>query len=195
MVNTCAIEDINRLIAGDQMVFKRIYDLHAQRIYKYAFHFVKDEAWAEEILQDTFLKLWHTRKSLEPSGDIWLYLYVLCKRLCLTKLRDIKRTKNLQEHFLKTIDYIDAQQIESIYVKDLEDYIAGVIAMLPSRQQEIFRLSRQEGLTHQEIAQRLNISTHTVKNHMVAALKEIRLALDKNDYAYFIVLSFSVLCF
>ncbi len=193
MNTLCTNEHIERLIEGDQLVFKMIYDHYSQRIFRYAFNFVKDEAWAEEIVQDTFLKLWNARLGLDPAGDIWLYLYVLCKRLCLSRLREINRTKSLQERFLMTIENIDTQQEENVVTRDLESFITRVVEHLPYRQKEIFRLSRYEGFTHKEIAEKLNISVNTVKNHMVLALKEIRLSLDKSDYTYFIILTFSVL--
>lgn len=186
--------DLKQLMDGDQSVFKRIYDHYADRIFKYALAFVKDDAWAEEILQDTFLKLWHSRSQLDPTGDIWLYLYVLCKRFCLSRLRAIKRSKALQERFLLSVEYEQLYPFDTLEASDLESFISRVIALLPARQQEIFQLSREEGLTHKEIAERLGISVNTVKNHMVSALKAIRLELDKNDYTFFIILSFSVLC-
>lgn len=187
--------DLKQLIGGDQAVFKRIYDQYSDRIFRYALSFVKDDAWAEEILQDTFLKLWNSRSLLDPTGDIWLYLYVLCKRFCLSRLREIKRSKELQERFFLSIEYEQLHHLDTLEVKDLESFISRVIEILPPRQQEIFHLSRVEGLTHKEIAEKLGISSNTVKNHMVSALKAIRLELDKNDYKYFIILSFSVLCF
>lgn len=187
--------DLKQLIDGDQTVFKRIYDQYSDRIFRYALAFVKDDAWAEEILQDTFLKLWQSRSLLDPTGDIWLYLYVLCKRFCLSRLREIKRSKELQERFFLSVEYEQLHPLDTMEVRDLESFISRVIDLLPSRQKEIFQLSRGEGLTHKEIAERLGISINTVKNHMVSALKTIKLELDKNDYPFFMVLSFSVLCF
>lgn len=182
---------IQRLIGGDDIAFREVYDLHSGRVYQMAFRFLKDTAWSEEIVQDVFLKLWLNREGLDKDGNIWLYLYVITKRLCLNKLREIRKSAMLFERLMSTIEIAGNAPEERLVAEELEQQAQRAISRLPKQQQLIFKLSREEGLTHKEIAQRLGISPNTVKNHMVQAIKTLRTTLSQSGYAYFLALVFS----
>jgi len=182
---------IRRLIGGDEIAFRSLYDCHSEQVYQLAFRFLKDTAWSEEIVQDVFLKLWLNREGLDKDGNIWLYLYVITKRLCLNKLREIRKSAMLFERLMSTIEIAGNAPEERLVAEELEQQAQRAISRLPKQQQLIFKLSREEGLTHKEIAQRLGISPNTVKNHMVQAIKTLRTTLSQSGYAYFLALLFS----
>lgn len=181
---------IQRLIGGDDIAFREVYDLHSGRVYQMAFRFLKDTAWSEEIVQDVFLKLWLNREGLDKDGNIWLYLYVITKRLCLNKLREIRKSTVLFEQLMHHIEIAGNGSEEQLMADELERQTQDVIARLPKQQQLIFKLSREEGLTHKEIAQRLGISPNTVKNHIAQALKTLKGTLQQAGYTYMLALVF-----
>lgn len=178
---------IRRLIAGDESVFTVIYELYSQKVYRLAFRFLKDREQSEEIVQETFIKFWLSRERLDPAGDIWLYLYVISKRLSLNTLRQIGKSSILLEKLLYRISDLQNTTEEHIIAHDLEHYTQKLISQLPPQQQLIFRLSRIEGLSHREIAEQLDISPNTVKNHMVEALKTLKKHLKYADFWFLIV--------
>jgi len=182
--------DIRQLIGGDETAFRRIYDVHSERVYQLAFRFLKNSVWSEEIVQEVFLKLWLHREGLDQEGNTWLYLYVITKRLCLNQLREVRRSARLFEELMTHIEAANNQMEETLFAADIDRQTQHLIAMLPQQQRLIFRLSRMEGLSHKEIAEQLGLSPNTVKNHMVQALKTLKTALHQSGYTYLLALVF-----
>jgi RNA polymerase sigma-70 factor (ECF subfamily) len=182
--------DIELLIAGDESEFDRVYHLYAQKVYRLAFRFLKNEEQSEEIVQEAFIKLWLTRDRLDVSGNIWLYLYVIAKRLSVDAYNEICKSAALAEKLLLNLNVVRNITEEEILANELERFTENVISKLPAQQRIIFKLSRVEGLSHQEIASQLEISPNTVKNHMVEALKTLKAKLKYSDLIYFLALSY-----
>ncbi|PWG80285.1 RNA polymerase sigma factor [Pararcticibacter amylolyticus] len=182
--------DIKRLIEGDEAAFRIAYEQFSERVYRLAFRFLKDKEQSEEIVQEVFLNLWLSRCRLDENGNMWLYLYVIAKRLCLNALREIHKSTDLFNRLLSNIKEASNVTEEEILAADIGRLAEEIVSKLPKQQQLIFRLSRAEGLSHQEIAERLSISPNTVKNHMVEALKTLRAHLKYTDLIYFIILIF-----
>ena len=88
---------IHQLIAGDESAFTAIYELYGEKVYRLAFRFLKDRQQSEEIVQETFINLWLSREKLNPEGNMWLYLYVISKRLSLNALRQVGKSSVLVE--------------------------------------------------------------------------------------------------
>lgn len=187
-MKTISASTIYLLKKGDEASFRLIYEELGGPIYNLSVGFLKDKAWSEEIVQEVFLRLWLNREKLDENGNMWLYLYVLAKRLCLNKLREIRRSKESFDQLMITIERISLCTQNDILKADLERYVDGVVSLLPERQQVIYKLSRSEGLSHKEISEKLGISSNTVKNHLVEALKTLKKSLQETDYLYFFIL-------
>ena len=179
---------IHQLIAGDESAFTVIYDRYGQKVYRLAFRFLKDRQQSEEIVQETFISLWLNREKLDANGNLWLYLYVISKRLSLNALRQVGKSSVLVEKLLHRISELENTTEEEVLAHDLEHYAEKIIEKLPRQQQLVFKLSRVEGLSHKEIAEQLHISPNTVKNHMVEALKTLKAHLKYSDFLYIVVL-------
>lgn len=183
-------KSIQLLIAGDESVFNMTYELYSEKVYRVAFRFLKDKEQSEEIVQETFINLWLSKEKLDPEGNIWLYLFVISKRLSLTALRQISKSTNLVDKIFHNTTEEHNQTEEEVLARDLGLYTERIIQKLPHQQQLVFKLSRIDGLSYKEIAEQLHISPNTVKNHMVAALKTLKQHLKDSDFIYFIVLAF-----
>src|SRR5690606_8018460 len=123
-------------------------------------------------------------------GNMWLYLYVIAKRLCLNKLREIRRSTALLDELVHNIEQARNRTEEELFAADMEEYTQRIISSLPRQQQIIYKLSRTERLSHKEIAKQLGLSPNTVKNHMVQALKTLKLSLEQSGHIYFLALTF-----
>ena len=179
---------IRRLANGDENAFTAVYELYSEKVYRLAFRFLKDKEQSEEIVQEAFINLWLSREKLNVDGNMWLYLYVISKRLSLNALRQVGKSSILVERLLHQISELQNTTEEEILAHDLEHYAEKLIEKLPRQQQLIFKLSRIEGLSHKEIAEQLQISPNTVKNHMVEALKTLKTHLKYSDFLYLAVL-------
>ncbi|AYL96768.1 RNA polymerase sigma factor [Mucilaginibacter celer] len=181
---------IQQLIKGDEAAFDAIYEAYSSKVYRLAYRFLKDGQQSEEIVQECFINLWTNRQKLNAEGDIWLYLYVIAKRLSLNSLRQICQSRELSDKLVNHIATIHNDTEEEMLVSDLEQFTERIINKLPRQQQVIFRLSRVEHLTHKEIADQLQISPNTVKNHMVEALKTLKSQLQYSDLIFMLALVF-----
>lgn len=188
MPKTIPISTIYLLKGGDEASFKIVYEKLSEPVYHLAVRFLKDTSWSEEIVQEVFLALWLNREKLDENGNMWLYLYVLTKRLCLNRLRNIKKSKESFEHLILKFEKSTDGTQNDVLTADLEKYVNRVISLLPERQKAVFELSRFEGLSHKEIAEELGISTNTVKNHIVEALKTLKKSLSQSGYLCFLAL-------
>jgi RNA polymerase sigma-70 factor (ECF subfamily) len=182
---------IKQLIEGNEDVFTAVYEQYSEKVYRLAFRFLKDKALSEEVVQETFINVWLSREKLDPAGNMWLYLYVVAKRLSLNSLRQACKSNNFVENLLNFMEEQNSTE-EEVLARDLEQFTDKIIEKLPRQQQLVFKLSRVEGLSHKEIAEQLHISPNTVKNHMVEALKTLRSQLRYSDIIYCIVLAYLI---
>jgi len=171
-----------RIKKSDEKAFEIIFHKYYGHLCLFATRIINDDAAAEEIVQDFFVKLWEKREQLFIETSIKNYFFRSVKNLCL----------NFIQHNKTKLRYaqIVISEVENQFTDDynypepeLTVKIEESINSLPEKRREIFRLSRQEGLKYHEIAQKLNISIKTVETHMSLAIKSLRDKL-KNYYSF-----------
>lgn len=179
---------INLLRKRDEEAFKEVYYTHSEKLYSVAFQILKDDVLAQEVVQESFIVLWKNLEELSCDSNLWSYLYVVARRNCLNKLRQLSvsmKYVNEAREILETPSTFVFNKLESV---ELQLIINNCLDQLPPKQREVFQMSREEGKTHIEIAQELNLSPHTVRNHIVVVLRKLR---DKlKSYGYHITLLF-----
>ncbi|HEY0668626.1 MAG TPA: RNA polymerase sigma-70 factor [Sphingobacteriaceae bacterium] len=159
---------VQRLKESDPVSFKMIYKLYWRRLYNTAYHIIESDSEAEDIVQDVFSSLWYRREHLCIKGSIENYLVKAVKYTAFfyIKLQSRKRSMRFEESAL-------ANDIEDqIAYKDLEHLMKKILDSLPFKTREIFSLSRFEGLTYSQIAERMDVSVKTVEYHISLALKK-----------------------
>jgi RNA polymerase sigma-70 factor (family 1) len=169
---------------GDQKAFEAIYDRYARSLFRYIYNHTRNKEVSEEIVQELFISLWTKRENLSIDS-LNAYLYRASKYQLLSYLRSDKvRKKYAAEFVLFLAGRHDNSLEEFINVSDLQVMIESAISKLPERCQMVFRMSRFENASIQEIAERLNISTGTVENYLSQALRHLRASLG--DLLFFI---------
>jgi len=172
---------VARLKNDDQAAFKELYNIYSKRLYGFAFRFLKNKEQSEEVVQESMLNLWINRARLNENYPIAPYLFTITRHLVSNSLRHMISSKAVLEKLWESVTYLHNETEEQINLNDLQEFAADALKQLPKQQQLIFRLSREEGLSHHEIATRLQISKNTVKNHMVSALKNLRTQFSDYD--------------
>lgn len=168
---------VTRLINKDKRAFELVYNEYFGILIGYAMRFLDTREEAEEIVQEVFVKFWDKCESLAPDSSIKSYLYRSVHNTCLNQIKH-ERVKDSYKNYV--IGYMEDSvtlEIEEQEHQGLMERIMGEIGKLPPRCQEIFKLSRLEGLKYQEIADHLEISVKTVEVQMGKALKVLREAL------------------
>lgn len=177
---------LSKLRAGDQESFREIYNLYRKKIYYYAMRIAKSEDVSEEITQEVFIRIWQKKEQINLEMNFEAYIKRITLNHVLNHLKKVSREKSLQEQMFAYIDHIRNHTEEGLYEKELVRVYHEAIDQLPEQKKLIYKMSRNEELTHDEIAKKLNISKNTVKNHMVEASKLIRVAVNKHG---------SIVCF
>ena len=175
---------------GERTAFEEIYEDFFGVIYHLSLQYLHDEKVSEEIVQDSFMKLWEIRETLNEQFNVRNFLYTITKNNCLNYLRNQKIALKHQE----SIKYLEMQfnyeALEKLgtYVEfeELREKIDLAIAALPGDLRETFLLSRFEDLHYKEIAEKLSISVKTVEARMSKTLRILRVELK--DYVTLICL-------
>ncbi len=181
MTETKNILLLEQLKDGDMLAFDVIYKQYSSRLYGFVLQLIKQESDAEEIVQEVFVKIWESRKDINAYSSFDSYLFTIAYNNTISLLRKRVSEKKYLE-YLKSIQQVSGSVdiIEEIHFKDVKSNFEKLVNQLTSRQKEVYNLSREEGLTHKEIAKKLGISQNTVEIHISNALKFIKKNMDKS---------------
>ncbi len=169
-------EDLLRgLKAGDTSALDNTYDKYWETLLAISYKFVKDKVYAEEIVQEVFISLWRRREQLEID-NLPSYLATAVKFSTFRFLQSAKRRKEVEEAVYISESVKADDKIEA---KFLKEYVDGVVEELPRKCRVVFRLSRDEQMSNQEISEELAITKKAVEWHITNALKAIRKELNK----------------
>jgi RNA polymerase sigma-70 factor (family 1) len=161
-----------RVAKEDETAFAMVIARYRKRVFSFCLTFAVRYEEAEELTQDIFIKLWQKRTTLTSVDSFADYLFIVSRNHLVSYIR--KRVK--EEVVTDTAALADELGIPDLQlqVKELQKMIDDGIARMPAQQQTVFRLSREEGLSYEEIATQLNISRSTVKWHIIAGLNALR---------------------
>lgn len=159
--------------SDDKEAFAILYKRYWRKVYNFADLYALSSEASEEIVQEVFIKLWESRKFIDEEKNFDGFLFIITRNLIFNQSR-----KNFNQTFYQTtvLEAMDESYSieEELETSDLKEYISSLFALLPPRQQEVFRMSRERQLTYKEIAGELKISEKTVEHHMSEALKFLR---------------------
>src|SRR5690606_15474068 len=168
---------IRQLNNGNEQAFRIIYNKMYAKVYRFAYALTKRRDQSEEVVQETFLRLWLHRADVDATRSLDAFLFTIARRLVIDMMRNATSTAALRDSLWSTMQKENHATEETILENNLAALVDEAVAQLPAQQQLIFKLSRDQGLTHEEIAIKLGISKNTVKNHLVSALKTLKVKL------------------
>lgn len=165
---------------ADQGAFTTLFHMYKNKLYAYVLRLTESEMLAEDIVQDVFMKLWNDHNSLNSIDNFGSYLFRMSKNQVINHFKRMAHeTLIVAELFHQNpVGHNDTQEI--VALKEVEKILGDILEKLPPQQKTVYHLSREEGRTHDEIANLLKISPNTVKNHIVQAMSTIRMQLRKH---------------
>lgn len=169
---------IRRLRDSDETAFRMLFEYFQQPIYRFLYFKTGHVQTAEDLLQETFLKVWAHRRNLRENTSVRSFLFTMANRLALNDMR-YHRTKALlhpvtDDEFFHT-NTPDVKLEETEFQSALQEAVEN----LPERPRLVFVMSRVDELSYKEIAEHLSISVKTVESHMGKALKLLRESMSR----------------
>ncbi|MDR3059681.1 MAG: RNA polymerase sigma-70 factor [Dysgonomonas sp.] len=184
--NSAVIDQLFWRIAlkDDEEAFRSLFFEFFSSLCVFAHRYVEDWDTCEDLVQDTFFKIWKNRKSIEINTSSRNFLITSVRNSCIDYLRKQDSARAWQEKEIKDKTEYTSDDLYSHI--ELEQMLTTALSKLPGNVREVFEMNRFEGKTYKEIAEEKNISVKTVEAYMTKALKVLRIEL--RDYLPLIIL-------
>jgi len=172
---------VKLLAAGDEKAFEKLYVKYKEKLNYYCFSILSDPDASEDVVQDTFIKVWETRESIHSQMSFSSYLFTIAHNKAITYIRRLHTEKTIIAQWL-TEEYSkpDESTMTGIISGEYELFFEKAIEKLSPKRKLVFQLSREEGLSHKEIAEQLGISVYTVQEHISETLGYFKFNLLKH---------------
>lgn len=160
--------------------FDSLFCKYSNKLYGFAFSLLKNREDSKEIVQEAFCRIWDKRHELDPSKSFKSFLFTISYNLIIDQLRlrlKEKEYKNFLCDYFNSIEVINDNKAD---YKIIAGKVKLAVEEFPKKRKEVYLLSRENGLSQKEIANKLGISVKTVENHINLGLKHIRLRLGKD---------------
>ncbi len=171
--NIVTSDVLRRLREGDHESFEQIYLHWRKPIHKFVFNLTGTEEDADDITQEIFAVLWNYRERIDPDKNIRSFLFLVARRVIYKS----NRANRIRKRYADSLwmDEIDNSTSYDIVVeKEMELLKQALLRRMPPGQRKIFEMSHNEGLSAEEIAERLGIKRESVYNQLSKARKTIR---------------------
>lgn len=166
---------LEKLRSGDENALTGIYKKYWQPLFTSSYNILRDKQACEDIIQELFIRLWNNRQNIEITVSLKAYLYASMRYEVYRQIRTGAARGGIFDDLPERLQ--SPTTYGNIEYKELIAQVNSVVDSLPQKCKEVYKLSREEYLSHKEIAGRLNISTKTVENHLTKALRQLRTSL------------------
>lgn len=171
-------------VADDQEAFLLLYKYFKKRLEKFAYSICHSKEDAEEIVEDVFVRIWIRRTTLDQILNLKVYLYIATRNFCLNFLKSKSRNSYLDPDNLKTeLEDITPNPQQQLLNKEIVEVLNKSVAMLPPKCKAIYKLIKEDGLKHKEVAEILHLSPKTIENQLTIAIKKIVNSINQYELA------------
>jgi len=163
---------VDRIRAGDMDAFETLYRSYWQRLYAFAFRYVRSKPDAEDVTQEVFLRIWRGRADWLPAGAVSNYLYLAVRNAARDRLA---RAAVARRGWWRLEQAETTQEFQcDLESRELAAAVERALAALPPKRAAVCRLRLMDGLSYAQIADRLGIGTKTVETQLARGLKTVR---------------------
>lgn len=171
---------LQQIADGNEYAFKTVFDLYNKKVFTFVVNFIHSAADAEEIVQDTFMTLWLNRSTLTAIAHPRNYIYTIVRNKMYNYLAKAARNEKMLQLVWSNMQAVTNNTTEEMMdARESKLLIDQALMRLSSQKREVFRLSRNEGLNHDRIAQLMGLSKSRVKNIIVEVTKFLRTEIYK----------------
>ena len=160
--------------------FKKLFDLYSKSLYRFSFSFLKSEQAAEDVVQETFMKIWTRRKEIDAGKSFRSYLFTIALNIIRKQFNELAEVNRLKHGVLEEV-YNDGKNVnEEDDYQEMLIKLELMINKMPERRREIFLKKKIECKSLKEIAEECNISIKTVEYHITKSMNFLREKFSKN---------------
>ena len=160
---------------GDENVFEDIFYVNHGKVKSFVSHLVKQDAEAEDITQNVFVKLWTNRAAIRSHESLYAYLYKLARNEALDFFASSNKKSNIVQNLSGYIPESISSECHNAYeAMEMQLLISRIVSYMPEQRRKVFCMSRYDNMSYEEISNALGISKKTIENHINVALKQIR---------------------
>lgn len=185
---------LERIASDDEQAFKAVYAHYWNDVYSVALAYLKSPAWAEDILQEVFVKLWNKRSQLPAVDKLNAYLFIMVRNELVAALRSKARDEERYREYILNLSNGALQADTGMAAAELRVAVEVCLQELSPQQQLIFDLSRNKGLSLDEIAAQTGRSKKTVSNILTMVLNHIRVRLHEKGLLHPSILLLAEAC-
>lgn len=179
---------IQRMIEGDENAFKYFFDTYYDDLCNFVNGYLRDETLSEDIVQSIFIYLWEKRDSIPYNSSIKSYLFTASKNKSLNHLRNVKNKNRIEGAIFAQPELFSDEKADMFMeLEELKTIISNAVNVLPTQCKKIYQLSRDEGLSNKEIAEKLGITAKTVENQMTIAIRKLKDSLQPYQDQIFVL--------
>ena len=168
-----------RISRGDEAAFSEIFYYYVPRLYSFIQKMTRSAEAAEELVQEVFLSLWLNREKLEEIESCSSYIFTIAANKTFNYLKSKTIHKKYLDAMVINNSGCDNNTMETIDFHESQYLVNKLVNQLPSQKKVIYKLTRDKGMSHDEVAVQLGISKNTVKNHLVETLRFLKETLQK----------------
>src|SRR4030042_799049 len=165
---------ISKLKAGDSSAFSNIFTAYYQDLVMFAARFSNSLDSAEEIVQDTFVRLWEKHESVKIDVSFKSYLLKMVQNKCINWLRHNKIMRSHNNYVIDSSPKFEYDTDSYMLYSELQEQIKSALCKLPAEVSEAFQMNRYKGLKYNEIAELMGVSVRTLEVRIGKALQILR---------------------
>ena len=176
---------IESLQQSDERAFELLFKMYYTKLCVYANNYLHHKEESENIVKDSFVKIWEKRYELPIDTSLSGYLYTTVRNHAINHLQRERRKnsflryakEDFEHEYEEFLSCIEEYPVANLILQDINDRIRKIVSALPPQCREVFTLSRFEMLSHEEISERTGITVTTIKTQIVRALAKLRVEL------------------
>ncbi|MFZ4863675.1 RNA polymerase sigma factor [Sphingobacterium sp. Mn56C] len=165
---------LDELIRGNEKAFEEVFESYHTPLYNFILEKTKSHDMAKEVVQITFIKLWHNRETLKADVSLSKQLFRMAKNAFIDEYRRNQR-HNMLDITTVQQELFNNDVLDAVQLKDTQQRLNQLIAAMPPMRQHVFYMSRVLQFSHKEISHILSLSSKTVENHISLAIRHLRM--------------------
>ncbi|MBR8534121.1 RNA polymerase sigma-70 factor [Carboxylicivirga sediminis] len=172
---------VNKLAKGDIRAFDQLFEQYSQRLYAFAFKYLKSEVEAEGLVQEVFIKIWNKRQQLNADKSFHSYLFTIAFNQVKKHFEKRQVIHNMVD--VLAPDIADDSTEKGILYRSILHQVIDLLNELPEKKRKIFEMSRFQGLPSKEIAKNIGLAPKTVDNQISEVIHYLKERVDISDIA------------